>query len=96
MIIEFIKKIQQKPKSTRLLILWVSSVIVVLIIIIIWIFTFPKNTNNKKSELVETQLPSLIKTIKDDFSSVKENIGASIKGIQAEIEAEEVKQNNEE
>jgi hypothetical protein len=84
----FIEKLQNKPKKTRILILWLASIFVMIVIIIIWLFSFSKNTNNQnaKDELNKTELPSLFETIKSDFSAIKQNISGSLKEIKTEVE----------
>jgi flagellar basal body-associated protein FliL len=85
---DFIEKLQNKPKRTRILILWLASALVMIIIVIIWLFTFSRNTNNQnaKNELKKTELPSLFETIKNDFSAIKQNISGSLKEIKTEVE----------
>ncbi len=84
----FIEKLQNKPKKTRVLILWLSSALVMVIIVIIWLFSFSRNANNQnaKNELEKTKLPSLFETIKNDFSTIKQNINASLKEIKTKVE----------
>jgi len=84
----FIEKLQNKPKRTRILILWLASALVMLVIIVFWLFSFSKNTNNQnaKNELNKTQLPSLFESIKSDFSAVKQNVSASLNKIKTEVD----------
>ena len=82
----FIKKIQEKPKSTRVLILWFSTGLVMILIIAIWLFSFSYSPNirKEKEEAQNLNLPSLFKSIKNDFSSLKEKMEASLKNIDTE------------
>lgn len=79
----FLKKIQEKPHSTRLLILWLGSFFVMVIVIIIWLLSFSRNFQPKeiKQEAGKTNLPSLFESIGKDFSTFKQGIEASLKNI---------------
>jgi len=82
----FIKKIQQKSQSSRVLFLWVSVGLVMFVIIAIWLFSFSHNINPQKAEqgLKKTELPSLFESIKKDFSSIKQMFQANLKNINLE------------
>lgn len=79
----FLKKIQEKPRSTRVLILWLASFFVMVIVIIIWLLSFSKNFQPKeiKQETEKTNLPSLFESIKKDFSTFKQGMKANLKDI---------------
>jgi len=80
----FVKKIQQKSRSTRILILWLSVVLVMLIIIAIWLFSFSRAMQSSKSDKQgeNIELPSLFESIGKDFSSFKQQLEASLKNIE--------------
>ena len=82
----FIKKIQQKPRSTRVFILWLSVVLVMIVIIAIWLFSFSYSNYSQKTEkgIKRTELPSLFESIKRDFSSFRQGLEASLKNINLE------------
>ena len=84
---KFVEKLQKKPRSTRLLILWLTTFLVMLIIIIIWLFGFSRDLAFKETEKGdETEsLPSLFESIKKDFSVFKQGLEASLKSINLEI-----------
>jgi uncharacterized membrane protein YvbJ len=88
--INLIKKIQQKPRSTRTLILWLSTILVMIVIIAIWLFSFSRNLRSKKTgtEIETTNLPSLFESLKKDFSSFKQGLEASLKNINLEQDNE--------
>lgn len=77
-----IKKIQKKPRSTRVLIVWVSTFIVMIIVVLIWLFSFSKGfqSQSAEKEIEQSNLPSLFESIKKDFSTVKNNLKAVIYG----------------
>lgn len=80
---KFIEKLHKKSRSTRILILWLTSFLVMFIIIIVWLFSFSRNFNPEDIEekTKTTGFPSLFESIKKDFSTLKQGIGASIKKI---------------
>lgn len=81
----FIKKLQKKPRSTRLLILWLASFLVMVIIIAIWLFSFSRTSFQKtEKEVGATNLPSLFESIGKDFSVFKQKLEASLKEINLE------------
>jgi len=79
----FIKKIQKKPRSTRLLILWLASFLVMVIIIIIWLFSFSRNLTFQEptKEVENSNLPSLFESIGKDFSIFKQKLEAGLKDL---------------
>ena len=80
----FIDKLQNKPRGVRVVIMWVSSAVVMIIIIIIWLFSFSKNVSNKNNNgLEQTKLPSLFETLKQDFSTLKQGLNANLKDIKS-------------
>ena len=83
----FIEKLQKKSRSTRLLILWLTTSLVMIIIIIIWLFGFSRDLAFKETEKEnETEsFPSLFESIKKDFSIFKQGLEASLKSINLEI-----------
>lgn len=88
----FIRKIQQKSRSTRLLILWLASFLVMAIIILIWLFSFSKNLGFKEAgkEVEKTGLPSLFESLGKDFSIFKQGLEANLKEVnQLEEELEQ-------
>ena len=84
---KLIEKLQKKPRSTRLLILWLTTFLVMLIIIIIWLFGFSRDLAFKETEKENEaeNLPSLFESIKKDFSIFKQGLEASLKSINLEI-----------
>lgn len=80
---KIIKKIQQKSRSTRLLILWLASFLVMVIIIFIWLLSFSKSFHSEKAEeeIKTGGLPSLFESIEKDFSIFKQSLEANLKSI---------------
>lgn len=77
----FVKKIQEKPRTTRIMILWFSTIIVMLVIIIIWFFSFSKINNKVKDETSQTEFLSLFKSIGKDFNILKQGLEANINDL---------------
>ncbi|MFA5300050.1 MAG: hypothetical protein WC389_17825, partial [Lutibacter sp.] len=92
---DIIEKLQNKPKKTRVFILWLASAFVMIIVIIVWLLSFSGNTNkeNAKNDLTRTELPSLFESIKQDFSTFKQKISEGFKEIKTKTE--EVEQQSE-
>ena len=93
----FIEKLKNKPKTTRIVILWLASGLVMVIIIIFWLFSFSGNTDKQsaKDALEKTKLPSLFETIKNDFSAVKQNVTASLREVKDQTNLEELQELDE-
>jgi len=88
---DLIKKIQSKPKSTRILILWVATIVIMIIIVFFWLFSFSRSIS-KNSEKTTLEFPSLFESMKIDFSVIKQQLDASIKDINQEnLEIDEEK-----
>ena len=84
---KFIRKIQKKPRSVRVLILWLISFFVMAAIIIIWLFSFSSKFLAKEQMEEKTEkddLPSLFKSIEKDFSLFKQGLKASLENIYGE------------
>ncbi|MBU1255853.1 hypothetical protein KKE74_00155 [Patescibacteria group bacterium] len=93
-LINFIEKIQQKPRHIRVQILWMSVFVCMLIIISLWVVSFNydntlSNENQKASisgeinqslERAKKEIPSLKEAIKDSVSVFFE------KGLDEELE----------
>jgi len=82
-----IKKIQKKPRSTRVLILWLASFFVMGIIVVIWLLSFSQSFEPKEVE--KSELPSLFESLKKDFSDFKESLNQEIEEINLEEYEEE-------
>jgi flagellar basal body-associated protein FliL len=80
---KFIKKIQQKSRITRLLILWLATFLVMMMVIVIWLFSFSRDHHfNKAGKDIEAaNLPSLFDSIGKDFSTFKQELEAGLKNI---------------
>jgi len=86
----FIKKIQNKPRSARLLILWTTTALVMVLIIIVWLFSFSRNQGSQKVEenIKQTNLPSLFESLGKDFSIFKDKLDASLKDLNQEVSSQ--------
>ena len=84
----FINEIQKKPRSTRLLILWLTTFSVMIVIVMIWIFSLsPGSVSKELNQKEDTDnIPSLFESIRKDFSILKQKLEASVKDINNKIE----------
>jgi flagellar basal body-associated protein FliL len=77
----FVKKIQEKPRSTRVVILWLLTVIVMFVVAAVWVFSFSKTSKKTKDEIDQTGFPSLFKSIEKDFNMFKQGLEANINDL---------------
>ena len=85
---KFVKDLQKKSRSTRLLVLWLVSFLVMVFIVIVWLTSFSRNFEAKKieKESITTGFPSLFESIEKDFSTFKEGLKANVKFIEENAE----------
>jgi uncharacterized membrane protein YvbJ len=90
----FIDNLQKKPKKTRVLIVWIASICIMIIIIIIWLFSFSRNLDAKKTgqNIEDMKIPSLFESIGKDFSLIKEKLETSFKSIKGQLNERETGQ----
>ena len=90
--IDFIQKLQNKPRYLRVQILWISVVLVMIIIISFWVGSlrnsFPNTAEETKFKEITQELPSL----KDAF---KASIGVFFEDDSEEVTEESIKQTQE-
>jgi len=76
-LIDFIQKLQNKPRYLRVQILWLSVVLVMTIVVSLWVvslkYSFPEANQKGESELTKS-----FEEIKQETSSLKEVFKASI------------------
>lgn len=83
----FIEKLQNKPRFMRIQILWISVILIMIIIISLWSVYLKSslqlsNANQKsQSQLQGQTAPSLFNTIREDFLFFKKSLQAKIGGI---------------
>jgi len=77
----FVKKIQEKPRSTRVVILWLLTVTVMFVIVAVWIFSFSTTSKRAKNEIDQAGFPSLFKSIETDFNMFKQGLEANINDL---------------
>lgn len=93
----FIEKLQNKPRYIRIQILWISVILVMFIIISIWLTRLGSTLNsigaNQKPQIEEQKqsIPSLFGTIKEDFSLLKKSLETGFEQIIGKEEAGEQK-----
>lgn len=84
---KFIKKLQQKSRPTRLLILWLASFLIMIVVVIIWLFSFSQNLSIKETrrETGVGDFPSLLESLGKDFSILKQGLEAELENVNLEI-----------
>jgi hypothetical protein len=82
---KFIKKLQQKPRSTRLLILWLASFSIMVVVIIIWLFSQSLSIEETKRKTEVGDFPSLLESLGKDFSIFKQGLEAELENVNLEI-----------
>ena len=100
----FIEKLQNKSRLVRIQILWVSVILVMSLTFITWLSflnrSIPASIQEKPVQEEETaNIPSLFGTLKEDFSSLKTLLQATVKemtesgekGEESEFEFEIIK-----
>lgn len=76
----FVEKLQNKSRSVRVQILWISVVLVMVVIISLWLVHM--NSLLKSTERNEEQnIPSLFNIIKKDFSFFKNSLKAEVQQV---------------
>jgi len=80
----FIERLQNKPRYIRVQIFLVSVILIMAVIIFTWLFflKFSLEASNVKQEVYQEKqsIPSLFNTLKEDFSILKKGLEAKIKG----------------
>lgn len=80
----FIEKLQNKPRFLRVQILWISVVLIMIVIFFAWtvylksVFT---ESNNLQTKEEGQSLPSIFGIISKDFSLLKQSVKAQFNGI---------------
>lgn len=73
-LINFIEKIQKKPRYVRIQILWLSVFVSMFIVVSLWVVSLKDST----PQVVENEIP---KKLKDAMPSLKETLKASVSGF---------------
>lgn len=80
----FIEKLQNKPRFLRVQILWISVVLVMIVIFFAWtvyLKSILTESNNKQTKEEGQSLPSIFGIISKDFSLLKQSVQAQFNGI---------------
>ena len=78
MFLKVVEKIQNKPRSVRVQVLWLSVFICMFLIISLWIVSFKKSSNLSQSEEESDQTSQILDQVKKGVPSLKEAFKASI------------------
>lgn len=87
----WLSKIQNKSRLVRIQILWLSVILTMIIVLALWLVFLSHSLSlstagQPDSQIVEKvneSIPSVWQTIKEDFSSLKEYLGAMVSQIES-------------
>lgn len=93
-LIDFIQKIQAKPRPVRVAILYLSVFVSMLIIVPLWLVSFHHEPSEPKieEELPDLDIPSLTESLKSSISAFFEK-DLIIEELEEESQAEELEGN---
>lgn len=83
----FIEKLQNKPRFIRIQILWVTVALIMIIIVSLWLvylkssLRFSSATQEFQPQIQGQSAPSLFGAIKEDFLFLKKSLQARVEGI---------------
>jgi len=91
MFLKVIEKIQNKPRSVRVQILWLSVFVCMFLIISLWVTSFKKSSNFSQNKEESDQTDQILDQVKKGVPSLKEAFKASI-GAFFEEDLEQIEQ----
>jgi len=91
MFLRLIEKIQNKPRSVRVQILWLSVYFCMFLIVSLWITSFKKSSNFSQNKEESDQASQILDQVKKGVPSLKETFKASI-GAFFEEDLEQIEQ----
>jgi len=91
-LIEFIQKLQDKPRHVRIQILWLSVFVSMIIIISLWVISLKDSLSDKAEEKKSDELVQSLNKAKEQIPSLIDSFKASIGSFfekEIEIESEQ-------
>ncbi len=80
---QFLKKLQTKPRYVRVQILWISVILIMIIVFSFWVMhlnsSLGSGPQKTKAELEKQSVPSLFSSLKNDILLIKEKLKASVR-----------------
>ncbi len=97
-LIDFIQKLQARPRYVRIQVLWLSVFICMFLIVSLWVFSFKSSSSVADQETEETGgMVQSLKQVREDVPSLMQAFKASISSFFEEDLAEELEElNNQE
>jgi len=87
-IVDFIEKLQKKPRHVRVQILWLAIFISMAIIVSLWLVSFRYSLNKMaQSPALPEEASGSLKEIKRQIPQIQENLGAAFKNLFEENQA---------
>jgi len=77
-LIDFIQKLQEKPRYLRIQILWISVLVCMLIVVSLWVTSFKYSSPSVAEEKKTDELSKSFEEIKQEIPSLKQAFKASI------------------
>jgi len=91
MFLKVIEKIQNKPRSVRVQILWLSVFVCMFLIVSLWVVSLKKSSNFSQNKEESDQTDQILDQVKKGVPSLKEAFKASI-GAFFEEDLEQIEQ----
>jgi len=81
-IIDFIEKLQKKPRHVRVQIMWVAVAVCMIFIFVFWVWSLPKLSQpDEKSAAEQEKIIDNLKQLKNDVPTLWQSLGAGIGSI---------------
>jgi predicted PurR-regulated permease PerM len=88
-VVEFIEKLQEKPKNERKRIMWFSVVVCMLLIFVFWVFALKTELkNNTGAPVVPQEVTDSVKQVQNQLPAVKSNLQNMKAGINSLFEGQ--------
>lgn len=89
-LIDFIEKLQKKPRQVRVQILWLAVFISMIIIGSLWLISFRYSSKKAaQNPSLPEEVSSSLKEIKGQIPQIEDNLGAALKNLFEESASQE-------
>lgn len=84
-IIDFIEKLQKKPKHVRQQIMWVAVVVCMIIIFALWIFSLKyslrKSADQESKSMIPEEVSNSVQKMQEQWKERQENIKSNLPNV---------------
>ncbi len=77
-LIDFIQKIQKKPRHVRVQFLWLAVFVSMIIIVSLWVVTLKGSLSNKEEETKSDELVESLNDVKEQIPSLLDSLKANV------------------